>query len=470
MKILQVANGFPPSESAGVELYTYRLSMELRKRHDVFVFCREGDPRRADYEIIDEVINGLPVRRIVNNFLDATELERYYKNDIIEEAFRNYVKTCKPDAIHFQHCIGLSASLPKRAKLMGIPFVLTLHDYWYICPNAHLLTPDLTICPGAHERVNCYRCVRVASKMMAKLRHTSLYKFLKNSLPQSIKQLLLRLHYKITSLSPPPSSPSALSAIAERVAYMKRMLAYCQYITAPSKFVKEIYMDYGVESKKIRVIPLGMNVDMWKGFKKEKIGKIIRFGYIGTLLPHKGVDILLKAFRDLPGSDIELYIYGYGNPDDIYELEVRHLAKHDRRIHFMGRYENEDLPNILKGIDVLVIPSLWHETFSFTAREAVLSCTPVIASKVGAIPEVIYEGKNGYLFPAGDVDALRERMAYLAAQRERIEVLGNQSLSAFKSFQEHVAEIEDLYLMIIEGKCESRSFYHHLNEERRRLP
>ena len=114
----------------------------------------------------------------------------------------------------------------------------------------------------------------------------------------------------------------------------------------------------------------------------------------------------------------------------------------------MGRYDHQDLPDILSGVDVVVIPSLWHETFSIVAREALLSGTPVIASEVGALPEIISSEQNGLLVPVGNTDALRDALHSLSTDPALLaRVCEGAQLSAkrIKGMENHVREMALLY-------------------------
>jgi glycosyltransferase involved in cell wall biosynthesis len=114
----------------------------------------------------------------------------------------------------------------------------------------------------------------------------------------------------------------------------------------------------------------------------------------------------------------------------------------------MDRYDQKDLPGILSKLDVIVIPSLWHETFSIVAREALLSGTPVVASETGALPEVINSGQNGLLVPVGDAEALHDALDRLSVDPDllaRMKHGARLSAQKIKSMDEHVHEVDLLY-------------------------
>lgn len=444
MKILQVANGFPPTSMGGTELHTYQLSKELSSRgHNLGVFCREGDLNRKEYEIVDGQVEGLRVRRVVNNFLSITSFDMYYRNDVIARQFEQFLEEVLPDLVHFQHCVGLSASLIEIAKSSGVPCVATLHDYWYICPRVQLLRPDMSICPGPNEGRDCAACLWGFSTTRARLRR--LYFKMRDRLPNGplLKVASLLSMVNVPAIHTSRGAPPTL----HRTCYLRGVLMLCDLITAPSHFLRDVYAQNGIPSQKIKVMTLGIDASPWTNatISPARARGRVRFAFIGRLLRHKGVHVLMEAFSALKHADADLLIYGFEDEGDPYAGELQRLALRDQRIRLMGRYEPHDLPEILAGIDAVVVPSLWHETFSIVTREAILSHRPVIASRVGAIPEIIKHGENGLLFKAGSRDDLAEKMRYFIANRDQLTEASRRADTQIRSIQGYAAEMERLY-------------------------
>lgn len=444
MKILQVANGFPPTTMGGTELHTYQLSKELSSRgHTLHVFCREGDLEHDEYEIIDGEVDGLQVRRVVNNFLKMSSFDMYYKNDVIARQFEQFLDEVLPDLVHFQHCVGLSASLIEIAKSSGVPCVATLHDYWYICPRVQLLRPDMSICPGPNEGRDCAACLWGFSTTRARLRR--LYFKIRDRLPRAP---LLRAASLLSMVNVPfMGARGGTPPTVDRTRYLRGVIMLCDAITAPSGFLRDVYAQNGIPTDKITVMPLGIDTTPWQNanITPSPLTGRVRFAFIGRLLRHKGVHVLMEAFSTLEDADADLLIYGFEDEGDPYAGELQRLALRDQRIHLMGRYEPHDLPAILANIDAVVIPSLWHETFSIVTREAVLSHRPVIASRVGAIPEIIKEGENGLLFEPGSRDDLGEKLRYFIANRDQLTEASHRADTQIRPMQAYAAEMESLY-------------------------
>jgi glycosyltransferase involved in cell wall biosynthesis len=130
-----------------------------------------------------------------------------------------------------------------------------------------------------------------------------------------------------------------------------------------------------------------------------------------------------------------------------YSEELHCLTDGDPRIRFAGPYAQTELPAILNEIDVLLIPALWPETFSIVTREAVLAGLPVLASRMGGIPDAIEHNVNGILLPPGDVRAWAEAMGRVAQNGNLVAALQRAQLQRgpLKSMEQHAAEIKEMY-------------------------
>ena len=133
----------------------------------------------------------------------------------------------------------------------------------------------------------------------------------------------------------------------------------------------------------------------------------VRFGFIGNLAIHKGVHVLISAFKELNVKQASLSIYGSG--EKVFVDKLQELAG-DNRISFKGSFAAENLGEVLDQIDVLVAPSVCYETYSFVVHEALASMIPVITSNLGGMAEQIEVGVNGFTFQAGNCQDLKIQM------------------------------------------------------------
>jgi glycosyltransferase involved in cell wall biosynthesis len=142
-------------------------------------------------------------------------------------------------------------------------------------------------------------------------------------------------------------------------------------------------------------------------------GGPLRVGFIGQLTPVKGVELLLREACGLPQGGWELRVAGRGAPE--YEERLRGLCP-SPEVRFTGFTRAEEF---YRELDVLVVPSLWHEPFGMVVIEAFAHGVPVVGSRRGAIPELVAEGRTGLLFDPDAPGELRRALAGLVAEPGR---------------------------------------------------
>ncbi|HEY3346080.1 MAG TPA: glycosyltransferase, partial [Nitrospirota bacterium] len=134
MKVLFTVNGYPPREAAGTELYARDLAAAISGEACLMVFCRTVDRSLPEHSLVRDVVEGSRVVRMVNNVAGALDPERYYSDPKADAIFKGLLDEFRPDIVHIHHLMGLSGGIVAAAKDAGIPVVVTLHDYWFICP------------------------------------------------------------------------------------------------------------------------------------------------------------------------------------------------------------------------------------------------------------------------------------------------------------------------------------------------
>jgi len=434
IKILHVVHEFPPN-AAGTGINTYELSKEMAKRNDVYVLypaAREGLYNLNSYKKhwlrVYELGMSLGIR-----IIKMTKLKLSYLDKRVEERFIEVLEKVKPDVIHFQHLIMLSASLIKVAKEREIPVILTLHDYWFICPRTQLLKYDYTVCRGSNEEFSiCFNCW---NKGLAE----NLAGFLENyGIPRSLSKKAIEIALRLKNRR---------QDFVERSKYLKTLLLEVNKLIAPSNFLMNIFTNYGIPSNKMVFLENGVNLNIFRGFRKKKKKKIC-FGFVGGILRHKGVHVLIEAFNKVKDENVELKIYGNYNSRSKYLKGL--LAKiRNTNIKFMGRFK--DVREPYSHIDVLIVPSIWYETGGpLVVKEAFATKTPVIASNIGCIPEFVNNDENGLLFEPGNPDDLHEKMIMVIQRPELVDKL-QKNISSQRSIKSQAMELEKLYSRFIGG-------------------
>lgn len=120
-------------------------------------------------------------------------------------------------------------------------------------------------------------------------------------------------------------------------------------------------------------------------------------------------------------------------------------------MRFMGEISDAQKAKAFEEMDALIVPSIWFENFSLVTQEAFLFGVPVIASDIGALRELVEDGKNGLLFRVGDAADLRSKVEYLVRNPGEVRRLA-ANVPRVKSSVEHAAEIESLYERVLSGK------------------
>ena len=123
--------------------------------------------------------------------------------------------------------------------------------------------------------------------------------------------------------------------------------------------------------------------------KNHNVPPPLRIGFIGTLGPHKGCDLLIKAFKKMSDLDATLTIYGNLERFKSFVSELRRLAGGDERITFAGTFSPEEIGRVISGMEVLVVPSRWYENTPLVVYSAFAAGTPVVATALGGLSEVV---------------------------------------------------------------------------------
>jgi glycosyltransferase involved in cell wall biosynthesis len=223
-----------------------------------------------------------------------------------------------------------------------------------------------------------------------------------------------------------------------RAAVLRAVVREADCVLAPRGFARERALELGLDPERTRVLPLGV---LREPARARAAGPRRRFGFIGTLAPHKGAHVIVEAFRRLAAADASLEIHGSEAVQPAYVADLKRRAEGDARIRFHGGFAEGEQDRVLAGIDVLVLPSLWWENSPLTVLEALGAGRPVLASRTGGVPELVADGA-GVLVPPGDVAALHDALAAVAAGR----ILGGAAAApTLKTAAEHAAELEAVY-------------------------
>ena len=443
MRILLVAHAFPPRATAGVEVYTLRLAQALvGLGHDARVFAAFHDLGAAPFAVNTRSHAGVPVVEI-NNVYHRGTLGATWDVPEIERAGAELFAGFSPQVVHFQHLLNLSSGLPAAARRAGARALLTLHDYWLSCPRDGLrMRADLGLC-AVMDHATCAGCLRDSPYLVpapqraaaSALRGAGLGGWLHHlhaAAPRA-SEAALRLLRRVA----PPGDDLAL-AMDERRQGLRDAVAELDLILAPTEFARQRALEFGAPAE--RTIALGYGAVV-PPLRPRAPGPRRRFGYVGTLAPHKGVHVLIAAFRRLERSDVALEVFGSPSVFPAYAAELRQATAGDTRIRFHGGFPEGGQAAAHTRIDALVAPSLWWENSPLSVLEALAAGLPVVASRTGGLPEIVPD-RAGAFVPPGDVAALQAALEGLAAGRLLAEALPPLHL---KTVEDGARELVELY-------------------------
>jgi len=439
LRLLFVVHGFPPQTLAGTEIYTLSLLRQLRRRHEVFVLYRAEDRNAENYSLRTSEYQGMPVYEIVNN-LEYGGIEETVRNEKIEEKFDWVLDAVRPDVVHFQHCLHLSVSLVSRARQRGIPAFVTLHDYWFVCPKVQLIRPNRRVCETRQPGLVCIEC---SSSQTRKVR-LARWAF---RLAPPLCSLAVRSYEWLVRRFPRLRRRMLLDAVAlrKRLRMVRGELDAASALISPSSFLKARYVRYGFDPGKILFSRNGLAASGLGRVKRPPSDRL-RVAFTGSILWYKGLDVLIRAFNRLDPSRAILRIHGDYQRNPLAREHQAELARwiETPAIRFEGAFRNDRIADVYAETDVLVVPSIWFENSPITIQEAFAARTPVVASRLGAMVDLIHDGKNGLLFEPGNAEDLAAKLERLLDEPGLLERL-REGIPAVKTIEENARELETLY-------------------------
>ncbi len=449
MRICLVVHGFPPVERTGVENYTQGLCRALaRAGHRVEVFVPRRDPVLADLALRREERDGFAINWITHNHPPAGPREALLVPEL-KGAFAAFLDRERPEIVHFQHLIKLGIGLVEVARARGLPTVYTAHDYYPICHRYTLLLPDLTRCDARADARACARCDLA-------LAHVNAQPDLGDHQGSVLREQLAPpawdgLQAILTGRTPPPEG---LATAEEQRAELDRLRAEAyagiDLVLAPSRHLIGELERGGFPRGRIEHQPYGFDNEDLAGLPRARVepGRPLRFAYLGGMSKHKGVHVLLDAFALLRGR-AELSIWG-DSSDRAYVALLRKRCG-EVGAQWRGPYVRGDVRAILAEVDALVVPSIWVENQPLVIHEGFSAGRPVLASRLGAIPEFVHDGVNGLLFAPGEAADLARVLARCIDEPELLPALA-RGIGPVKGMDQEVRELVPRYERLLSAR------------------
>lgn len=408
MHVVYLTHQFFPRHVGGVEVYTLGLAkhaVSTGHKVTVITYHETQSLNPVDFGLQHTSYEGIPVVEIHYNLSIAPRPMKYeYNNLFTANALRHLLLRLNPDLVHVMHAMKLSVSAMSVCDKLQIPFIVSLCDFWFICPRHTLLKWDDSLCDGPAHPLYCVKCLQ------------ELHGFVKR--PNMVRDLF---------------------DLIKRNPFIKQSLLKAKRIIALSDFQKRMYARNGIPAERMEVIQHGLDQPQVR-FEARVLERPYCIGFIGSLVEHKGAHILLEALRLIPNSDVTCELYG-SLDDTPYIARLRQLADEDNRIQFMGTFDPSKMPDIIRRFDFLALPSIWYENEPLVVKSALQAGVPVLSNNIGSLSDMIIHEKNGWLVSDRTVSA------WAKALQDTIEKLPNFQMQPVKvkSIEENANEMLTIY-------------------------
>jgi glycosyltransferase involved in cell wall biosynthesis len=417
MKILQIHKYYSKKRGGGSVSAFFETKKLLEKRgHEVMIFSMQDD----DNEFAKEskyFADHFDIRSTKNIFQKMWLIPRIIYNRNAAKNLNKLLQDKKPDVAHVHNIYHyLTPSIFKVLKKNNIPIVFKLSDYHVICPNYKLF---------AHGQID------------NSCKQKKYYKLFFN---RSINDSYLE------------------SFVAMLEGYVNKWYKFYDYVdafAAPSNFMKELCVEYGLPRKKINIL---RNVINFEEYSVTNIQKEKYFLYMGRISEEKGLKVAIDAIAKIKNNNKlnnwKFIIAGKGPYEKTLCKYVK-SKKLEKNIRFVGFYEKGSVEwvHVMSKASVAVLPSIWYDNSPIAISESMVFKTPVIVSDYGGTKEMIKDGESGFVFKTGESIDLAQKMQIFIDNEELVETLGT---CAFKyvmdlnSEEKYYNKLMQIYKSIID--------------------
>jgi glycosyltransferase involved in cell wall biosynthesis len=342
-------------------------------------------------------------QNFIHKFINLTQIPWSWQNF---KTLQRIIKKEDPDIIHSHTFFPfITPSAYFIASEMGKPIIQTLHDFYFFCPQAFFFK-------------NGQICERCSEKG---LHNAILNRCFKNSFIKS-------------------SIPVITLSLIKNLNIIGKITAFITF----TKFGKSKFSQLGIPSDRIFIKPHFLpDIDNQLSYGDDKYGK--NFLFLGRLGDEKGIEFLIDVWQRL--TDIPLVIVGSGP----LEASIRRQTENMTNVKYIGFISHDDIFKELKKAYAVIAPSLCYETFNLSIVEAYTVGTPVIATNLGAMADLVIPGKTGLLFERNNKEELIEKVKWLWENKEERDRMGTNARKEFE--EKYTAEKNYKMLMNIYEKA-----------------
>lgn len=319
--------------------------------------------------------------------------------------FEALVSAFEPDVVHF-HDFSTGANLTHLdiAKSKGAKVIMTIHSPGQICLQRELLYQGRTPCDG---RLLLHRCTRCRLTVAGA--------------PPLLAALAAVVSVPGLSLDSPRPAARALTARETTRRYRaawRYLAARVDRIHVLSQWMRDVLARNEVDPSLVRLCRTGIDANRStedRGAQGKSPSENLKIAFVGRCERAKGVHVLVEAVQSLSSSvKVEVFFFGpYWDTE--YGRELQRRMNGDRRFQQPELHDRDQLRERMRSMDICVVPSIWGENAPLTVLESFAAGVPVIASRIGGLPEMIRDGADGLLFEPGNAGELSSSLSRLAA-------------------------------------------------------
>lgn len=436
MRILLIAHGFPPTHIGGAERRGERMARWLTAHgHYVEVFTIENvhDP----YERLEvKEQDGFTIHRLYYNVREEDDtyinyFENLYDHPVVGLTLRTLLAQQSFDLAHIISGYLLGAQAIDAVRDLGLPVVITLTEYWFMCTRINLIQSNDLLCVGPESYEKCTRCV------LESQRRYRLPALAAPRLMNMIWPLAHRMEF----------SKETVNALRRRDHVLRGALNSADMVICPSQFLQSKFAEYGFDTTRYRYIRQGLAVTQGDLPPPQPgDGKTFRLGYTGQIQPHKAVDLIVEAVSELidEGEPISLDIWGNMEEVPEYTAALQTRTAPYPAIRWRGTYGREKVWEVFSNMDAAVCPSRWYENSPNVILEAFKMHIPVIATNLGGMAELIDHNVNGLLFNLDDLAGLKAQLRRCIHEPGLIDRL-RTGIPPVKTINDEMAETVEAY-------------------------
>lgn len=384
MRILIVNNFF--SSYGGAEIVLQQESSLLKENgHQVFFFSINKQPLfEKDYEYTDYFPEYIDYKAL-SKIQSARYFFKAFYNFEAESKLKKFIMKIKPDIVHCHNIhYHLTPSVLKACYNNNIPVVMTLHDSRLMCPGGTLMIKPGRMCK---------------------------YEFCVTGNP------LYCLAYKCKDDKLISSFMVTVENLFNKTGKFYKDISF---FICPSKAIYNLAKKSGIKETKLKLIHHYINDSFFNMIPEYSNNGY--FLFVGRLSKEKGLNYLLEAMNKLP--DVKLHIVGNGPEEENLRKQAMQLGLNN--VEFKGYKSGKDLEIEYKNCIASILPCYWFETFGLTIAETFTYGKPVIASRIGAIPEFVENGKTGITFEPGNINEMAASIKKLHLDNDLVIKMGKQ--------------------------------------------